>query len=95
MAMGRLSRLLDRSLLLSTGPWLVLLLFFLLVRVSKGAPLADLCPALMPFLAVQPNRNGKSQHLEDRQHRHPRGRLARLEQDQQLRNQPVIGSPLL
>ena len=51
MAMGRrLSRLLDRSLLLSTGPWLVLLLFFLVVRVSKGAPLADLYAQLSrPF----------------------------------------------
>ena len=92
MAMGRrLSRLLDRSLLLSTGPWLVLLLFFLVVRVSKGAPLADLYAQLSrPFWpgSAQSEWLKESQQLEDQQRIATlEGRLARLEQDQQLRNQ--------
>ena len=51
MALGRrLNRLLDRSVVLSTGPWLVLLAVFLGIRFSKGAPLADLYAQLSrPF----------------------------------------------
>ena len=92
MGMGRrLSRLLDRSLLLSTGPWLVLLVFFLVVRFSKGAPLADLYAQLSrPFWpgSAQSEWLKEAQNLEDQQRIATlESRLARLEQDQQLRNQ--------
>ena len=102
MALGRrLTRVLNRSVVLGTGPWLVLLAILLGVRFSKGAPLTDLYAQLTrPFWpgTAQSEWLRQSQQLEQQQHiALLEGELARLQQDRAQRQQagPWITAPVI
>ena len=102
MALGRrLNRLLDRSLVLSTGPWLVVLAVVLGIRLSKGAPLADLYAQFSrPFWpgTAQSEWLQQASDLESQQRiALLEGELARLQDDRAQRQQsgPWITAPVI